>query len=478
MAAFIQNSAVNSVGLEQQEFDFTEPGIPKQIPINPDVNGNTTWTRAGHWDWYGGALAQDGIIYCPPYGETAILAINTKTKKAFTIEVSGVVTKDQTYGSFVAHPNGKLYGMPMDCGNVLEFDPINKSYSKFGSGSIPGRSGPLGGGMNLWAKGIVAPNGHIYCVPSNSNEILKVDVYNKTASVFGDTGYIGSSPDTATGDHGDSKFCTGILVGDKIYMIPYSANDSYIQGTDSPNKNWIVGIIDTTNDTIDTTSFKFGENELPQIDDNAATPNNNGGAYGSANGSRVGAPFESAVKGIDGKIYCVPSDYPYVCVIDPQTNTISRMSNTPLGTVDGTGTSTKFGYNDPNYGYRDQPVDCAILAANGKIYGYVDGFNVARPARPYANTMVEIDTENATHRIIELPITLDGDTYKNAFWFPCSVLGPDGGIYGIPYFQNFTNTDAGTPNNSSYGDMPCVWFPPSASLPAPWILTNNQNGVF
>ena len=33
MASFIQNSAVNNVGLEQQEFDFPTIGLPKIIPI-------------------------------------------------------------------------------------------------------------------------------------------------------------------------------------------------------------------------------------------------------------------------------------------------------------------------------------------------------------------------------------------------------------------------------------------------------------
>ena len=330
MAAFIQNSAVNSVGLEQQLYDFTEPGIPKIIPINPDVNGDTTYTRSSSFAWFGGALAQDGIIYCPPYGATSILGINTKTKKAFTIEMPGVSQNNQTYGSFVAHPNGKLYGTPMDAGRILEFDPINKSYSTFGIGSVPAGD---------WSKGIVAPNGYIYCIPDNSNQVLKIDVYNKTVSAFGDTGYIGLGADEnqADGDTGMSKFCGAVLVGDKIYCPPSWANDTIPQGTDSPNRNWIVGIIDTTNDTLDVSSFKFGEAELPQIDDHAGT-SNNGGGY--TTGASTKDAFEGCVKGPDGKIYCVPSSYPFVCVIDPQTNTIQRLHNDPIGTYTGTGSGT------------------------------------------------------------------------------------------------------------------------------------------
>ena len=136
MASFIQNSSVNSVGLNQQEFDFPTIGIPKVIPINPDVNGNSTHTRVSSFGWYGAALAVDGNIYAPPYGETTILGINTKTKKAFTIDVPGVSVNGQTYGSFVSHPNGKLYATPMDAAQILEFDPINKKFVAFGGGQI------------------------------------------------------------------------------------------------------------------------------------------------------------------------------------------------------------------------------------------------------------------------------------------------------------------------------------------------------
>tara|TARA_B100000085_G_scaffold284875_1_gene319135 strand:- start:121 stop:1536 length:1416 start_codon:yes stop_codon:yes gene_type:complete len=471
MASFIQNSAVNSVGLEQQVFDFSDVGLPTQIPINPDVNGNNTFTRVSNFAWYGAALAQDGNIYAPPYGATQILGINTKTKKAFTIDVGAhtISQNDQTYGSFVAHPNGKLYATPMDAGRILEFDPINKTTSTFGLGSVPAGD---------WGKGIVAPNGYIYCVPENSNQVLKIDVYNRTVSAFGDTGYIGIGADSnqSNGDTGSAKFVGGVLVGDKIYMPPQYARDSLATGNVSPNQQWIVGIIDTSNDTLDVSSFKFGEAELPQIDDNAGTANN-GGNYLTGNGMTY--VFAGAVKGIDGKIYCLPYAYPYVCVIDPLNNTISRMNNNDLGTVTGTGSSTVFGRNDrPGGGNSyedDSQCNGGVVAANGKIYAYIDGNNLNSPAN---NSVVEIDTENASWKYIPLPVSMDGELWDNTFWYPVTILGPDGGIYGIPYFQNYSTTSGDQGGNITYGDTPCVWHPPSASLPAPRILNSNQNGIF
>lgn len=469
MASFIQNSAVNSVGLEQQEFDFPTIGLPKIIPINPDVNGNSTHTRVSGFGWYGGALAVDGNIYSPPYGETTILGINTKTKKAFTIDISGVSANQQTYGSFVAHPNGKLYASPMDVGKVLEFDPINKSYSTFGLGQVPVAS-------NGWVKGIVSPNGFIYCIPSGSNEVLKIDVYNKTVTSFGDTGYTGLASEASTNDKGMGHFESAILVGNKIYCIPgYAKTDE--ENAVSPNKRWIVGIIDTTNDTLDMTSFTFGETELAQFNNHAGTTNNGGTEATAADWSKA---FAGAVMGTDGKIYTIPGGYPYICVIDPLTNTISRMNNVPLGTISGSGTSTIFGRNDRPFGGAsfepDGKLMAGILAANGKIYAYRIGTN---PNAPQCNSIIEINTETQSWRSISLPTTMpDGELYDSTFWFYTTILGPDGGIYGIPYMDNYSTTSGARGGNITLGDTPCVWIPPSGALPAPWILNSNQNGIF
>ena len=122
-------------------------------------------------------------------------------------------------------------------------------------------------------------------------------------------------------------------------------------------------------------------------------------------------------------------------------------------------------------------MDGAILAANGKIYGFIDGFYV--PTAASANTMVEVDIENASWKYIEMPIELDGETWQNAFWYPTTILGPDGGIYGIPYHKNNSPSPyPGNRDNTMYNDMPCVWYPPATSLPAPWLLNSNQNGIF
>ena len=87
-----------------------KPSIyPVKVPINPDSSGNSTFTRESFYEWYGGALASNGNIYGAPYGSNKILKIDTATKTATTITVSGLSLNNQSYGGAVAHPNGKIY---------------------------------------------------------------------------------------------------------------------------------------------------------------------------------------------------------------------------------------------------------------------------------------------------------------------------------------------------------------------------------
>ena len=66
----------------------------------------------------------------------------------------------------------------------------------------------------------------------------------------------------------------------------------------------------------------------------------------------------------------------------------------------------------------------------------------------------------------------------STFWFPTTILGADGAIYGIPYFKDFGGGTGGQNGGKYLLDDPLYWQPPAASLPAPWTLIGNQNGVF
>ena len=67
------------------------------------------------------------------------------------------------FGGVLA-PNGKIYGIPFDSDQILEIDPVTQTTVLFGSLS----------GTSKWFGGVLAPNGKIYGIPYSSTSILEI----------------------------------------------------------------------------------------------------------------------------------------------------------------------------------------------------------------------------------------------------------------------------------------------------------------
>lgn len=155
-------------------------------------------------------------------------------------------TNNKWYG-FVAHPNGKLYGVPYSASQVLEFDPITKQIVLFGS---------VGTGTTKWMGGVVGNDGKIYCTPFSSSGVLVIDPIAKTTTTIGNLGgsskWIGmvtltngnilalphnsnnfmvvtpgsTTPYTyASGVSGNGKFFGGVYNGTEVFMCPYNQSN-------------------------------------------------------------------------------------------------------------------------------------------------------------------------------------------------------------------------------------------------------------
>ena len=428
------------------------PGGHYPIPIDADASGNSTYTRQSNFGWYGGALADNGCIYCPPYGENHFLKIDTKTKTATTIGPYGSVNQGY-FGGMVAHPNGKLYGIPQGSMSVLEFDPSDDTYTTFGTDIFTD--------SYKYNNGVVVGD-YIYCIPDDNgvNQVLKIDVVNKTLSHFGNTGFIGIGQN-GVDDYGSSKFTNGVLAHDgKIYCPPKFARDPSTEsaGESVSTTEWIIGIIDPATDTLDTTSFRFTEADLPGISKDR---------YDNT-GNNISYAFSHAVLGPDGKIYCFPYAYPWICVIDVEEQTISRWSTTPLGTVTGTYPNQKYGNNDSGLWEFDGECMSTMVGANGKLYAVPNAWS--NPTSPAYGKMVIMDLDAGTWKYHTIhSTTFGGTTYDKPWFFYQAVMGPEGEIYGIPYINIPT---------SGYYELPAVFnLPGCASKPADWLLISNYNGT-
>ena len=130
------------------------------------------------------------------------------------IRLFGSISGVNKYAGGVLAPNGKIYCIPADAEQVLEIDPSNNTTNLFGSIS----------GSAKYAGGVLAPNGKIYCIPFNSNQVLEIDPSNNTTNLFGNIS-------------GSAKYTGGVLAPNgKIYGISWSSSEILeISGVSSPN---------------------------------------------------------------------------------------------------------------------------------------------------------------------------------------------------------------------------------------------------
>lgn len=130
------------------------------------------------------------------------------------------------WASGILAPNGKIYCVPFEAKSVLIINPIMKTLDTI--------TIPLYNNVNKWAGGILASNGKIYCCPKDSTSILIIDPTTNTVDTTTITGVPSGNPG---GWHSSVLHTDG-----KIYCMPYATSN--------------VLIIDPTTNTVDTTNIK------------------------------------------------------------------------------------------------------------------------------------------------------------------------------------------------------------------------------
>jgi hypothetical protein len=270
------------------------------------TNGTTptTFTSAGY---QGGVLGPNGKIYCVPHNQTNILVLNPANNTASTSEINITLGPDTSkWIGGVLGPNGKIYCVPYNATNILVINPANNSASTTEITTITPTNALTGSGK--WSRGVLGPNGKIYCVPYNATNILVINPANNSAS----TSEINITLASTT-----AKWQGGVLAPNgKIYCVPYEAAN--------------ILVIDPVNNSASTT-------EITTI-----TPTN------ALTGS---AKWVGGVLAPNGKIYCGVHNATNILVIDPANNSASTSAiNITLAS-----TTAKWGGG-------------GVLAPNGRIY--------------------------------------------------------------------------------------------------------------
>ena len=81
--------------------------------------------------------------------------------------ITGLSADTSKYGGGVLAPNGKIYCIPSNATNVLIIDPTTNTAD---TTTITGLTG-----TNKYSSGVLAPNGKIYGTPFDSTNVLQIN---------------------------------------------------------------------------------------------------------------------------------------------------------------------------------------------------------------------------------------------------------------------------------------------------------------
>lgn len=234
------------------------------------------------------------------------------------------------HGGGVVAPDGTVICMPSESGSLLAIDPVRRTAKPVATLTSP---------SGVYFGGVLAADGCIYGIPHTATNVLRFDPQTQEVSTFGDT-------------PGSGAYWGGVVAENgKIYCVPSWATD--------------VLVIDPATRQLS----RFGTLDPDHY------------------------KYSGSVLAPNGKIYCMPDRARRILVIDPVAES-TRYLDEDLGE----GAAKAFG---------------GVVAFNGKIYSGLAG----------ANRIMVIDPASES-------VTFINDLPANKY--VGGVLGPDGKIYCIP----------------------------------------------
>ena len=306
-----------------------KPYLQSLTAANSGATANTPVLTAKTGSYYGGVLAPNGNIYCPPQNTSNILVITPTTTSPYcTFTTISVIAG--YYNGGVLAPNGLIYFIPGNSATGTAIIVFNPTLGTYTTSSIT--AGNYGGG-------VLAPNGLIYCPPYGSTTnilVITPTATSCTTAVVG-TG-LGRYFGACLAPNGNI-YCTPLGAGNILVITPTATSCTY--STIGTGLGSYVGPVLASNGFI----YSVGPNIL------VIFPNTNTYITTASGGN-----YFNGALGPDGKIYFMPQGSGNILVVTPT-------STSPYGTTStlGSGLSTAMG---------------AVLAPNGTIYGVTDNASI------------------------------------------------------------------------------------------------------
>lgn len=172
------------------------------------------------FDGFGGALASNGKIYCPPGSSTVALKIDTSNQTTSTFGTFAAGTFK--YGGAV-FANGSVYFIPASSTVVAKVNISTDAVTWFDSSGVKGtESGNLGATTQKWYGGYIGSDGRIYCMPYNATAVMIIDPTTDGIQFLDTTGIV-AGPGGNLGAGG--KWDGACVYGQYIYGSPSDATD-------------------------------------------------------------------------------------------------------------------------------------------------------------------------------------------------------------------------------------------------------------
>lgn len=172
-------------------------------------------------NFFSGALASNGYIYCAPGSATSCLKIKTADQTVSSF--SGFADGSFKYGGAI-FTNGAVYFIPANATVVAKINIADDSITWLDSTGVKGtESGDLGATAQKWYGAYVGADGKIYSPPYNATSVLIIDPATDAITFMDTTGIIATPSGNLSGSQ---KWDTGCNYGNFVYGVPSDATDA------------------------------------------------------------------------------------------------------------------------------------------------------------------------------------------------------------------------------------------------------------
>ena len=186
----------------------------------------------GKYKWYGGVVGRDGAIYGIPHNSPAVLRICPQKQQDGNVSVDVILVGDlgdashQWHGAGVSS-DGTIVCIPANAPRVLLIDPpmnINESptLEVVGNESIVA-TGEHAGRPDRKYKYLGAvsdPNNNVYCLPSGTERVLRVNTRTKMIDEIGPSLYLSGMERLKQNKWQNGFYCPK---SEALYAIPLAA---------------------------------------------------------------------------------------------------------------------------------------------------------------------------------------------------------------------------------------------------------------